>query len=152
MTPHYTSQRFVTFHEYRWSHTIRLKELWRVICTDDLTPHVWKSCDVLSVPMILHHTFERVVSRCQYRWFHTIHLKELWRVVNTDDLTPHVWKSCDVMSVPMILFERWVAKRQQELQNSRPHRSYCRRRSGSLAPEPSCPSCRPSPGSGGSGQ
>ena len=134
MVSHNTSKRVVTCYLYPWSHTTRLKELWRVASTNDLTRHVWKSFEPLSVPMISH---ER--------------LKELWRVVNTNDLTPHVWKSCDVMSVPMISFGRWVAKRQSEPQTSRPHRSYCRC-SGSLAPEPSCPSCRPSPGSGGSGQ
>ena len=151
MVSHNTSERVVTCYLYWWSHTTRLKELWRGICTHDLTRHIWKCCDVLSVPLISHGTSKRGVSRCQYRWFHTTRLNELLLVVNTDDLTPHVWKSCDVMSVPMISFGRWVAKR-QEPQTSRPHRSYCRRCSGSLAPEPSCPSCRPSPGSGGSGQ
>ena len=145
-------KRVVTCYLYSWSHTTRPKELWRVICTHDLTRHVRKSCDVLSVPIISHGTSKRGVSRCQYRWFHTTRLNELWLVVNTDDLTPHVWKSCDVMSVPMISFGRWVAKRQQEPQTSRPYRSYCRRCSGSLTPEPSCSSCRLSPGSGGSGQ
>ena len=103
MTPHYSSQRFVTFHQYRWSHTIRLKELWRVICTDDLTRHVWKSCDVVSVLMISHDTSERVVTCCQYHWSHTARLKEVWAVVSTDDFTRHVSINCYLLLIPMIL-------------------------------------------------
>ena len=103
MTPHYSSQRFVTFHQYRWSHTIRLKELWRVICTDDLTRHVWKSCDVVSVLMISHDTSERVVTCCQYHWSHTARLKEVWAVVSTDDFTRHVSMNCYLLLIPMIL-------------------------------------------------
>ena len=114
---HDTCERVVTFCYNRWSnttrlkelccqyrycHTTRLKELWCVVSTDDVTPHVWKSSEVLSVRMILHHTSKRVVTCYQYGWYKDTCLKELWRVISTDDLTPHVWKSCDVLSVRMI--------------------------------------------------
>ena len=51
----------------------------------NLGQHVWRSCDILSVPTISHDTCERAVS-----------------FVITDDLTPHVWKSCDVLLVRMM--------------------------------------------------
>jgi len=96
-----TSERVVTCCQYRWYHTIRVKELWRVFGTDDITSHVWKSSDVLLVPMISHDTCERVLTCCQYR-YHTTRLKELWCVFGTDDITSHVWKSSDVLLVLMI--------------------------------------------------
>ena len=77
----------MTCCQYRWFHTARLKELWRVVSTDDyFTQHVWKSCGMLSVPVISHDTSERVVT-CQYQWYLTARLKELWGVVSTSDLT-----------------------------------------------------------------
>ena len=51
----------------------------------NLGQHVWRCCDILSVPTISHDTCERAVS-----------------FVITDDLTPHVWKSCDVLLVRMM--------------------------------------------------
>ena len=59
-----TSERVVTCCQYRWYHTTRVKELWRVVGTDDITSHVWKSCDVLLALMISHHTSEKVVTCC----------------------------------------------------------------------------------------
>ena len=59
-----TSERVVTCCQYRWYHTTRVKELWRVFGTDDITSHVWKSSDVLLVLMISHHTCESVVTCC----------------------------------------------------------------------------------------
>ena len=76
--------------------------LWRVVSTDDITPHVWKSCDVLSVRMISLHTSKRVVTCYQYGWYHSTRLKELWRVISTGDITRRVWKSCSVLSERML--------------------------------------------------
>ena len=62
--------------QYRWSHTRRLEELWilsvsmisyytsarvvNVVSIHDLILHVCKTCDVLSVPMILYDTEDDV--------------------------------------------------------------------------------------------
>ena len=99
---HDTCERVVTFCYYRWSHITRLTELWRVVSTDTITRHVWKSCDVLLVRMMSHHTSERVLKCYQYGWSYTTRLKELWRVISTDDIKTHVWNSCDVLSLRMI--------------------------------------------------
>ena len=69
-----TSERVVTCCQCQWPHTTRLKELWRVASSNDLTRHVWKSCDVLSVPMTSHDTSERVVTCCQCQGHHTTRL------------------------------------------------------------------------------
>ena len=61
----------MTCCQCQWPHTTRLKELWRVASSNDLTRHVWKSCDVLSVPMTSHDTSERVVTCWQCQWHHT---------------------------------------------------------------------------------
>jgi len=50
--------------QYRRYHTTRVKELLRFVITNDLTPHVWQSCDVLSVQILSHDTSERVVMCC----------------------------------------------------------------------------------------
>ena len=119
MISHDTSQRVVSCCQYQWSHTMRLKEFFRVVSTNDLTRHVSKSFIVLSVTMISHDTSQRVFSCCQYQWFHTKRLKESFsccqyqwshttrlnedfRFVSTSDLTRHVSKSFIVLSVPMI--------------------------------------------------
>ena len=42
-----TSERVVTCCQYRWYHMPCVKEVWRVVSTDDITRYVWKSWDVL---------------------------------------------------------------------------------------------------------
>ena len=101
MISHDTCERVVACFRYRWYHITRVKVLWRVVSTDDITPHVWKSCDVLLVLMISHDTSERVVTCCRYIWYHITRVKKMWRVVSTD-ITSHVWKCCDVLLVLMI--------------------------------------------------
>ena len=109
-----TPERVVTCCQCQWPHTTRLKELWRVTSSSDLTRHAWKSCDALPVPVTSHDTSERVVTCCQCQWPHTTRLKDSWRVVNASDITRHVFLSFISVYVTMShkcrmpLLERWA--------------------------------------------